>query len=156
RRMRRTRLGSMVMAGREGRASRTEWETQADAAGYEPFDPLNRINLRRSLETALLSPPPTPLSAVPPVLGSRRYALYFWGSNTHELYGRLADSPSPIYVGRAVPAGARKGLVIADGDRRSKVLWKRLDEHGDSIEQARNLEVADFRCRWLVADMLFV
>jgi hypothetical protein len=46
--------------------------------------------------------------------------------------------------------------VIADGDRRSTVLWKRLDEHRDSIEQAGNLEVADFRCRWLVADMLFV
>jgi Eco29kI restriction endonuclease len=135
---------------------RRGWEAAADAAGYEPFDPLNRVNLGRSLETALLSRLLTPLSGVAPFWGSGIYALYFRGSSAHSLYGRLAASPSPIYVGRAVPKGARKGLVEAEGDRHSKALWARLDEHRDSIEQARDLDVADFRCRWLVADMLFV
>ena len=133
-----------------------KWEATADAAGYEPFDPLNRVNLGRSLETALLARFLTPLSAVPPFWGSGIYALYFRGSSAHSLYGRLAESPSPIYVGRAVPRGARKGLVEAEADRYSKALWTRLDEHRDSVEQARDLDVADFRCRWLVADMLFV
>jgi hypothetical protein len=35
-------------------------------------------------------------------------------------------------------------------------LWIRLDEHRDSIAQVEDLNVEDFRCRWLVADMLFV
>jgi hypothetical protein len=140
---------------RERRDWRT-WEEAADATGYEEFDPLNRVNLGRSLETALLSKSLTPLTAVPPFWGSGIYAIYFRGSGTHPLYRRLAESPSPIYVGRAVPAGARKGLVEEEEGRRSKTLWARLDEHRDSIDQAQDLDVEDFRCRWLVADMLFV
>lgn len=132
------------------------WEAAADSVGYQPFDPLNRLNLGRSLETALLARFQTPLSEVPPFWGSGIYALYFRGPSSHSLYGRLAESPSPIYVGRAVPRGARKGLMEAEGDRYSKALWARLDEHRDSIEQVGDLEVAEFRCRWLVADMLFV
>lgn len=118
--------------------------------------PLDRVNLGRSLETALLSRPLTPLTGVPPFWGSGIYAIYFRGSGAHALYGRLADSPSPIYVGRAVPRGARKGLVEEEEERRSRSLWERLDQHRDSVEQAQDLDVEDFRCRWLVADMLFV
>lgn len=128
----------------------------ADAAGYEEFDPLNRVNLGRSLETALLTRPFTALTGVPPFWGSGIYAIYFRGPGMHPIYGRLANSPSPVYVGRAVPKGARKGLVEAEESRRSKALWSRLDEHRESIEQVRNLDVEHFRCRWLVADMLFV
>jgi hypothetical protein len=132
------------------------WEEAADAVGYEEFDPLNRVNLGRSLETALLSKALTELTGVPPFWGSGIYAIYFRGSDAHATYGRLASSPSPIYVGRAVPQGARKGLVEEEEAKRSKTLWTRLDEHRDSIEQAQDLNLVDFRCRWLVADMLFV
>lgn len=146
------------MAGDSKRRRRDwkTWEADADATGYEEFDPLNRVNLGRSLETALLSKPLTPLTSVPPFWGSGIYAIYFRGSDAEALYGRLAASPSPIYVGRAVPAGARKGLVEEEEGRRSKTLWIRLDEHLDSIGQAQDLNAGDFRCRWLVADMLFV
>lgn len=146
----------MVGAPRRSRGDWREWEVAADAVAYEEFDPLNRVNLGRSLETALLSRSLTPLTDVPPFWGSGIYAIYFRGSGAHAFYGRLASSPSPIYVGRAVPRGARKGLVEEDEGRRSKSLWIRLDEHRDSVEQARDLHIEDFRCRWLVADMLFV
>jgi hypothetical protein len=146
----------MVNAPRRPRRNRRQWETAADAAGYEEFDPLNRVNLGRSLETALLSKPLTALTSVPPFWGSGIYAIYFRGSDGHEVYGRLANSPSPIYVGRAVPEGARKGLVEEGEGQRSKSLWTRLDEHRESIEQVQDLNALDFRCRWLVADMLFV
>ena len=132
------------------------WETVANAVGYTEFDPLNRINLGRSVETALLSRPLTPLSEVSPFWGAGIYAIYFEGSNEHDPYGKLAESAVPVYVGRAIPRGARKGLVEVEEGRRSKSLWMRIDEHRESIEQAKNLELQDFRCRWLVADMLFV
>ena len=146
----------MVNGPRRLRRDRKQWEEAADAVGYEEFDPLNRVNLGRSLETALLSKPFTALTSVPPFWGSGIYAIYFRGSDSHATYGRLARSPSPIYVGRAVPGGARKGLVEEGEGRRSKTLWTRLDEHRESIRQAHDLDVEDFRCRWLVADMLFV
>jgi hypothetical protein len=35
-------------------------------------------------------------------------------------------------------------------------LCKRLSEHAESIEVAKNLSLADFRCRWLVVDEVFI
>lgn len=134
------------------------WEAAADELGYEPFDPLNRVNLGRSVETALLSRPVVPLAEVPPFWGSGIYAIYLVdaGKAPADLYGRVAGQPVPIYVGRAVPKGARKGVVTEELAARSRALWARLDEHHASIEQAENLAIDGFGCRWLVADQLFV
>lgn len=134
------------------------WEAAADELGYEPFDPLNRVNLGRSVETALLSRPVVPLAEVPPFWGSGIYAIYLVDATKAptDLYGRAAGQPAPIYVGRAVPKGARKGLVTGELAARSRALWARLDEHHTSIEQTANLDVGGFGCRWLVADQLFV
>ena len=144
------------MANRPKRPQARAWKLAADLAGYEEFDPLNRVNLGRSVEMALLSRPLTPLGHVGPFWGTGIYAIYFAGPSSHDLYGRLARSPSPIYVGRAVPKGARKGLAEAEESRASKTLWTRLFQHANSVDQASNLDLEDFRCRWLVADMLFV
>ena len=57
--------------------------------------------------------------------------------------------------GKAVPPGARKGgygLGEAPGD----VLWKRLREHAESIQQVGNLDVVDFFCRYLVVDDIWI
>jgi hypothetical protein len=128
----------------------------ADTAGYEEFDPLTRVNLGRSVETALLSRPFTEFNALHPFWGSGIYAIYFTGSASHPIYGRIAGHPSPVYVGRAVPKGARKGLIEVEEGKRSRVLCDRLYHHWESIDQAQNLATEDFSCRWLVADMLFV
>ena len=56
---------------------------------------------------------------------------------------------------KAVPAGARKGgfgLDVPPG----QVLYNRLDEHAQSIEQAKNLNLADFQCRYLVVDDIWI
>lgn len=61
----------------------------------------------------------------------------------------------PIYVGKAVPAGARKGglgLDVAHG----QALYKRLAEHAESIKAASNLEITDFYCRFLVVDDIWI
>lgn len=49
----------------------------------------------------------------------------------------------PIYVGKAVPAGARRGGMVLE-NYKGKALFKRLNEHAKSIEQASNLDVRDF------------
>ena len=132
------------------------WEVAADAAGYEEFNPLDRVNLGGSVEMALLSRPLTELNALSPFWGSGIYAIYFTGNKSDPVYGRLSGSSSPIYVGRSVPRGARKGLIEIEEARRSRALCGRLYHHWDSINQAQNLKAEEFSCRWLVADMLFV
>ncbi len=36
------------------------------------------------------------------------------------------------------------------------MLWNRLRDHAVSIEQARNLDIEDFMCRFLVVDDLWI
>jgi hypothetical protein len=77
------------------------------------------------------------------------------------LYGPISERNAdgrfelPIYVGKAVPPGARKGgfgLGIDPG----AALFKRLAEHAKSIEQAENLDIKDFYCRFLVVDDIWI
>jgi hypothetical protein len=61
----------------------------------------------------------------------------------------------PIYAGEAVPPASRKGgygLGADPGD----VLWRRLREHAKSIEEAENLWLEDFQCRYLVVDDIWI
>jgi len=111
----------------------------------QPYDPLNYVNLARSVVTELMQRDEAPLPPEP-FEGAGVYAMYYHGS--HEAYEPVvkADRPTPIYVGKALPAGARKGRVSSKG----RQLWRRLKEHADSIEAAENLRLADFGCRYLV------
>jgi hypothetical protein len=76
------------------------------------FNPLDKRNLGKSIADALLQTAPSPLPPEP-FTGAGAYALYYTGS--FSAYGRLSEMNRdgrflcPIYVGRAVPAGARKG-----------------------------------------------
>ena len=58
-------------------------------------------------------------------------------------------------MGKAIPAGARRGNVGL-GSYQGKALFKRLNEHAKSIEQAANLDVQDFFCRYLVVDDIWI
>jgi hypothetical protein len=144
------------MVDRMDRPQGKKWERAADTIPYEEFDPLNRVNLGRSVERALVARPLIKLNALFPFRGSGIYAIYFTGLESDSLYGRIASSPSPVYVGRARPEGSRKGSAEVEGGHRSKALSDRLYHHRQSIDQAKNLATEDFSCRWLVADMLFV
>jgi len=79
------------------------------------------------------------------------YALYYVG--TTGLYAPLAAIHDlklirPIYVGKAVTTGWRtaRGKVTL----RDENLYLRLREHATSIRQASNLELKDFRCRFMI------
>lgn len=113
----------------------------------QAYDPLDYDNLARSIVEALLSGPEAPLPPSETFEGAGVYAIYYHGD--FEGYAPLvkAHCPSPIYVGMAVPTGARKGGRSASSGRE---LCQRLKQHAKSIEQAENLRLDDFTCRYLV------
>ena len=82
--------------------------------------------------------------------GSGVYALYYSGK--YELYTKIAKSNrracvQPIYVGKAVPPGWRTGRAIGSV---SPDLFRRLSEHSRSTQQAANLRLDEFQCRFMI------
>ena len=126
--------------------------------GEEVFNPLDKTNLAESVRDHLLK---RPVGRLPPdrFMGAGIYAIYYTGE--FPAYRKIArrvpkdGKMVPIYVGKAVPAGSRKGgygLGVDPAD----VLHRRLSEHASSIEGARNLSLADFQCRYLLVDDIWI
>lgn len=124
-----------------------------------PFNPLDKTNLGESVAEAMLQQPISPLPPDAPFIGAGIYALYYEGDLA--LYTEVSEQNRenryrwPIYVGKAVPAGARKGGYGLGADP-GQALFKRLAEHSVSIDQAENLRLTDFRCRFLVVDDIWI
>ena len=112
----------------------------------EAYDPLEYSNLAKSVVEALLS---AELMSLPPAdfEGAGVYAIYYDGPLE---YAR-SESPRevPLYVGKAVPTGARKGDARVDRSY-GRTLHRRLRDHSGSIEQAENLHLGNAWCRYLV------
>jgi hypothetical protein len=129
-----------------------------DKQTIKPFNPLDKRNLGESVADALLD---TKIQALPPLpfVGAGVYAIYYTG--VFPAYERLAalnrdgQYACPIYVGKAVPAGARKG-GLGIGVEHGQALYKRLAEHAESIKAATNLDITDFYCRFLVVDDIWI
>ena len=124
----------------------------------KPFNPLDKRNLGESVAAALLETQAQPLPPEP-FTGTGVYAIYYTGS--FSAYGRLSEVNHdgqfrcPIYVGKAVPQGARKGGLDLDADHEQS-LYRRLAEHAESVKAAQNLDIADFYCRFLVVDDIWI
>ena len=125
-----------------------------------PFNPLDKKNLGSSVAEALVSSTAHPLGEIPPFNGVGIYAIYYCGP--FEAYKLISDQNKdkpnprvPIYVGKAVPAGARKGNALAD-PLQSRSLFNRMGEHAESIRAAGNLDIADFVCRYLIVDEIWI
>jgi hypothetical protein len=122
---------------------------------HEPFNPLNKKNLGLSVAEAMLVKPIEPLPPKTAFNGAGIYALYYTGD--FPAYKQIVELNKnnkftcPIYVGKAVPAGARKGGFGLDAPA-GKVLYQRLCEHAKSIAKTQNLKPADFYCRYLTVD----
>lgn len=52
--------------------------------------------------------------------------------------------------------GARKGLITVTGKTESRALYDRLSEHAESIIVGQGLELADFSCRYLTVDAIWI
>ena len=123
----------------------------------EPYNPLDKRNLGASVAATMLA---APIHSLPPepFIGAGVYARYYRGDFAP--YRRLAELNRdsykvPIYVGKAVPAGARKGGLGMNVDH-GLALYNRLSEHFTSISKATNLKEGDFVCRYLVVDDIWI
>ncbi|KPK61841.1 MAG: hypothetical protein AMK73_07565 [Planctomycetes bacterium SM23_32] len=114
----------------------------------EPFDPLTYENIAGSVVRTVLETEPQALAGIPRFEGAGIYALYYLGPP--EMYAPIADPGCavPIYAGSANPPGSRIGGDALSPEVRP-VLHARLGEHRRSIDQAGNLEVDQFKCRYL-------
>ncbi|MBQ7585505.1 MAG: Eco29kI family restriction endonuclease [Desulfovibrionaceae bacterium] len=124
----------------------------------KPFNPLDKNNLGESVAMALVN---SPVHRLPPnpFIGAGVYMLYYLGD--YPLYKPLTERNkngkflNPIYIGKAVPAGTRKGRFTLELDHGTALL-KRLTEHSQSINAANNLRLEDFYCRFLVVDDIWI
>lgn len=97
----------------------------------------------------------TPVQPLPPpdvFTGAGIYLLYYTGP--FSAYGPIAEGnrqslSMPIYTGKAVPRGWRQAR---ETDQPSTALHRRLKEHAASISAVENLELADFRCRFVILE----
>lgn len=121
------------------------------------YNPLDKANLGSSVASALLMQPLHPLMELPRFHGAGVYAIYYHGKFAAYagIRSAMGGREIPIYVGKAVPAGARKGDVGLN-DEPGEVLYKRLKEHAESIRATGNLRVEDFTCRFLVVDDIWI
>lgn len=123
-----------------------------------PFSPLDKRALAESIEREVLSQQPMALGTLAPFEGAGVYIIYYSGD--FELYAPLARrnrkaATAPIYIGEAVPPGARKG---SDFDApHGNALFKRLSEHAKSVAAATStLKLEDFTCRFLAVDDVWI
>lgn len=124
-----------------------------------PYNPLDKRNLGVSVAEALLSRKAVLLGKVKRLKGAGIYVIYYAGDFPayEEIAKRNRDGKFnvPIYVGKAVPPGARKGGFGLGSDP-GFALAGRLKEHADSIRTTENLNIEDFYCRYLVVEDIWI
>ncbi len=95
-----------------------------------------------------------PADALPPgnpFHGVGVYTLHYVGP--FSAYTDMGED-TPIYVGKADPPGRRQGRSSATTG--TTALYRRLSHHAESVRAAANLNLKDFRCRWLVLDPVWI
>lgn len=124
-----------------------------------PFNPLDKRSLGESVAEALFTQPIVRLPPNNPFLGAGIYVIYYEGDfpayREIAKWNREGKYSWPIYVGKAVPKGARKG-GYGLGEDPGQAMFRRLKEHAESIEQVNNLQLKDFHCRFLVVDDIWI
>ena len=124
-----------------------------------PFNPLDKKNLGFSVANALMAQTPKRLGELRSFYGAGIYAIYYTGKfkpyASITLLNQGLEPGMPIYVGKAIPIGGRKGGALPDATK-SKALFSRLREHADTIANTSNLNTDDFLCRFLVVDDIWI
>jgi hypothetical protein len=129
-----------------------------------PYNPLDKLNLGQSVAQALLEAEVLSLSQTENLRGAGVYAIYYTGG--FDAYAPIAtlNRPDPekgtafaqpIYVGKAIPRGGRKG-GLGPSTATGTALRDRLRQHAASIREANNLDLDDFQFRCLVVDDIWI
>lgn len=100
----------------------------------------------------------TPVLQLPPKVkfhGTGVYAIYYIGKS--RLYQTIAkknriEFSLPIYVGKSVPRGWRQARIETTVGKKTYELNGRLNEHARSIVQAKNIDIEDFYCRFMILE----
>lgn len=123
-----------------------------------PFNPLEKRHLGESVGQAVLRQPVFPLEELEAFQGAGIYAIYYTGdfAGYHILSeaNRVGSLQAPIYVGKAVPSGTRKGGNLEA--KPGRVLFNRIKQHLKSVREAGNLDSNDFHCRYLIVDDIWI
>lgn len=127
-----------------------------DSARNE-FDPLAVENVGVTLAVELLEQPLLDMPPKDPFPGAGVYALYFCGN--HQAYRGLVKLDEsrckfPIYIGKAAGQSAKQGFNPHGSGARK--LYKRIEQHSDSIDAVENLSLTDFKCRALVLNDAYI
>jgi hypothetical protein len=110
------------------------------------YDPMGTENITSAICRELERQPLVPLDpSIQRFDGSGLYAIYYRGA-TDDLYVPLAGRKIPVYVGQALSHNSATGAAV--GGR--SPLWKRIQDHSQSIGGATNLSLGDFGTRLLL------
>jgi hypothetical protein len=122
---------------------------------FEEYNPLDYKNLTVNLLRELMNRGPYPLPPSNRFPGAGVYALFYVGESP--VYASISSSAAldPVYVGKAIPKGSRKGLITG-ASAPGHELFSRLQKHRGTIAATKNLELEDFRCRFLVVNPLWI
>lgn len=115
-----------------------------------PYNPLDKANLAKCIKIELLARPPVPLSAAGDIKGAGIYVIYYVGKFSQLCVYRREERgwrvSLPIYIGKAIPKGGRKGGLSADASK-GRALADRLAQHAASIEQGKQPTHRGFSCQ---------
>jgi hypothetical protein len=129
-----------------------------------PYNPLAKENLGKSVADALLERDLGPLPPSDKFIAAGVYAIYYSGPfdayapliERNRAGGHRGEPETPIYIGKAVPAGSRKG-GFGLGSNPGLVLYKRLTEHADFVRQTSStLDLDHSRCRCIVVEDIWI
>ncbi len=126
---------------------------------HEPYNPLDKLSIARSIEMQLLARMAFPLKDTNSIKGAGVYAIYYTGNNP--AYTSVAQANNnekfglPIYIGKAIPKGGRKGGLGAEASK-GRALADRLSHHAASIAQVADLKLKDFWVRHLVLEDVWI
>lgn len=124
-----------------------------------PYNPLLKANLADSIARAILQATTRPLHDTKDLAGAGIYVIYYRGDLA--CYASIAKKnqdacTQPIYIGKAIPRGGRKGGLSEDAASRGTALRDRLGQHYSSIDEAANLNPHHFLYRSLVVDDIWI
>lgn len=129
-----------------------------DSRDLPEFDPLAVENVGVTLAVELLEQPLQPMPPPEPFAGAGVYALYYAGN--HPAYDGLTALDGgrfkyPVYIGKASGESSKQGFNSSSAAKKRK-LYERIAQHAKSIDEVNNLDVADFRCRFLVLNDAYI
>lgn len=126
----------------------------------KPYNPLEKANLAESIARRILDSTVRPLADTARLTGAGVYVIYYSGKL--DLYAPVARKNAgkafeqPIYIGKAIPKGGRKGGLSEDAAARGTALRDRLAQHLTSVSEGQGLAASDFHYRCLVVDDIWI